>query len=756
MKRTLSAGILLVALLALDAYGSGMLIPKDESIPPLAIKHQRVRIQIKNGAGDIHIEQVFQNSVDRDLEATYVFPLPEDASIGEFAMYINGKRMSGELVEKDKARRIYEDIVRRMRDPGLLEHMGGRLFRMRVYPVPRLGEQRIEISYSQALPYEAGLYKLVYPLKTAERASRTLDDFTVSAQIRSTVPIKNVYSPSHKVGISRKGEHEATIGFEEDKSVLDRDFVLYYGVSEKAFGLNLLTHAVKDEDGFFMMLLSPEVAPPKDQVIHRDIAFVIDTSGSMAGDKMRQAREALKYCVNRLNEGDRFNVIRFSTDVDALDGQLLAVNDENRKMGLAFVEKMTARGGTDIGSALLLALGAKRDAQRPYTIVFLTDGKPTIGETDPEQIVANVAKNLGARTRLFVFGVGEKVNIHLLDKLSGQHGGTSQYVKPDEDIEMEVSAFYDKISHPVLTEPKVVVEKLQVKHLHPQALPNLFSGGQLTLFGRYAGDGHVAIRLTGEVNGQAREFVYEADFPARNADNDFIPRLWATRRVGYLLDQIRLHGEEQELKDEVLRLSQEYGIMTPYTSYLVLEDDKAYETHGVARRERVWKSGFTASGRAAAPAPTRGAEPAASAPVPVFEADAGAAPEALSVQGVSGKAQVVGGRDEEVRDYFSRQDGADAIELSETIERYKQKEDASGRVAANVRHVGGKIFYLVNGVWVDRDYKKGMKETKVAYASEAYFKLLAEKPELKKYLALGEKVIVCVDAERAVVVEPAD
>jgi len=754
MRRQTRMNLFAWLLLAHTVFGAGMLIPKDPSLAPLAIKHQRVSVNITDGVADARIEQVFKNNVARDLEAVYVFPLPPNASIGEFAMYINGKRVRGELLEKGRARRIYEDIVRRLKDPGLLEHMGGDLFRVSVYPVPAGGEQKLEISYSQTLQYESGLYKMVYPLRTGKKASRTMEDFTVSAALRSKVPLKTIYSPSHKIGISRKGEHEATIGFEENRSVLDRDFVLYYGVSRKRFGLNLLAHAAKDTPGFFMMMLSPEVNPPKDTVVARDVTFVMDTSGSMAGEKITQAREALTYCVNRLNKNDRFNIIRFSTDVERFADSLRAVGKPAREEALRFVRKMEARGGTDINGALQDALALERDGARPYTIVFLTDGKPTVGTTATEDIVDGLAKRMGTKTRVFVFGVGERVNTHLLDRIAGAHGGTSQYVRPNENIEVVVSAFYDKISHPVLIEPTVQIDNLKVKQVHPQKLPNLFGGTQLTVFGRYEGGGHVAIRLKGEVNGKPTEFVYEATFPEQNAENDFIPRLWATRRVGYLLDQIRLHGEEKELKDEVLLLSKDYGIMTPYTSYLVVEDEKAAPRPGIgsaAPRPQphvMWKAQGLAAGRAPE---ARAREEAPAAAMPVF-GEAASDSAAFSHAG-PGRYRRIGGGAGEVNGYMKKEDGAEAVDLSEAIGRYRSAEAETGQIARNVRYVGKKIFYLINGTWVDRDYRKGLNETRVAYGSEAYFALLNDKPELSRFLALGEKVIVCTDKNNAIIVE---
>ncbi|MBM4163081.1 MAG: VWA domain-containing protein [Lentisphaerae bacterium] len=768
MKRTLLMLACLGTLGAARSFAAGMLIPKDASIPPLAIESQRVDIRIKDGVATAKIEQVFRNSVGRDLEAVFIFPLPANASISDFAMMINGKRMSGELVEKGKARGIYEDIVRRMKDPGLLEHIGGNLFRISVFPVPANGLQKIELEYSQTLAFDGGLYTYVYPLKTGERASRTLADFTVSVRLNSSLPIKSVYSPSHKVGITRKNDQEAVIGFEEDQALLDRDFVLYYTVSKKEFGLNMLTHAATNDKGFFMMMLAPSMAAPG-AVMPKDVTFVIDTSGSMAGSKIEQTRKALEYGVKKLNAGDRFNIIRFSTDVEPFRPALTAVSETNRAAALAFIQATEARGGTAINDALAAALTMDYDPMRPAIILFLTDGRPTVGETAPDAILGSLGKGNGAKARIFVFGAGTDVNTHLLDQIAGQNGGLSQYVLPDEDIEVKVSALADKMSNPVLARVRVEVDTLKTSMVHPTALPDLFSGDQIIVFGRYEGGGDSVIRLIGEVNGKTREFVYEGTFPRAQADNTFIPRLWATRRVGFLLDEIRLRGENAELKDEVIRLSREYGIMTPYTSYLVLENEQAYAQHGIDRHK--------AEGRASGDDKTSGqplyaadlkevfldGTPGSAAPprsvVPLFEAPAADAVaidvetrsayevSASRVHSRGGKMGVGGGASA-----MREESGAQAVAMSKRIQEYKERDSVRNEVAT-VKYVGKKVFTLLDGRWIDNAFKKEMKTVTVTFGSAEYFKLLTDKPELKDVLALGSKVTVVLEDGTALVVE---
>jgi Ca-activated chloride channel family protein len=429
-------------------------------------------------------------------------------------------------------------------------------------------------------------------------------------------------------------------------------------------------------------------------------------------------------------------VVRFSTEVETFAQDLVAASETNRESALSFVKAIEARGGTAIQEALRTALAMKSEKARPALVVFLTDGKPTVGETDVETLLKEVRKLNGERPgtrRIFVFGVGDEVNTHLLDKLAGENSGSSSYVRTEEDIEVRVSALADRINRPVLSRPVVVVDKVKVKQLHPHSLPDLFCGDQLTVFGRYEGAGHVAIRLTGEVNGKTQEYVYEDTFPEVNTGNEFVPRLWATRRVGYLLDEIRLRGEDPELKQEVLRLGKEFGIMTPYTSFLVAEP----------------------AGDRPQPVPLpRPMHPPVGA-IPVFQGDARPLLKAAGVSENAGDGHgysVAAFGADRSTDYMRTSSGRGAVELSETIHDYKRRE-ASLDPAQTVRHVAGRVFYRIEGIWVDSRYRESMKRITVPFAGQEYFKLLAERPDLKPCLALGMRVIVCLDERTAVAVE---
>lgn len=701
MKKVLVFLVLVLALGFGAAFADGLIIvhpphhPHPRPFPrprPLTVKYHRVEVKIDNGIATTSIDQVFKNEYDVDLEGTYMFPLPEESAITEFSMYVDGKKVSGKILDKNEARRVYEDIVRSMRDPGLLEYVGRNMFQARVYPIPKKGEKRIQLVYKQTLKYDAGAYKYVYPLDTEKYSPKPLEEVTISAKIKSKVPIKNVYSPSHKIDTKVK-RYSASCGYEANNVKPDKNFVLYYSVSEKDVGLNLLSYKKRGEDGYFMLLLSPGELSGRS--ISKDIIFVLDTSGSMQGKKIDQAKEALKFCINKLDKGDRFNVITFASDIDTYKDGLIDVNRRNLSNAISFVNKIDASGGTNINEALLAAFKMFRRSHRPRMLVFLTDGKPTVGETKMKDILKNLKSANRTDARIFVFGVGNDVNTHLLDKMAEEHRGIPEYVKPEEDIEVTVSSFYRKISEPILSDIEISFGRIRTKDIQPKILPDIFKGTQLVLLGRYESSGSTAVTLTGYVNGKKKRFVYDAQFLKNDSDDDFIPRLWATRKIGYLMSEIRLNGEKKELIDEIIKLSKEHGIMTPYTSFLILEKEEDYDRWGLS-------------------------------------------PAAAPKMRAAGKKYMAD---------MSSVSGAGSVSRAQDIQSLKQSQVAAEPVSKSIKHIGDKTFYLKDGVWIDSKYKEGSKTREVKYLSKEYFDLVSKKPKLGKYFGVGEKVIVVFEGK---------
>jgi Ca-activated chloride channel family protein len=671
-------------------------------VPYLTIKYHRVTVTIEDQVATTHVDQVFVNEGRFEVEGTYIFPLPEEAAIGEFAMWVDGEKLEGQVLERDEARRIYEDIVRRRRDPALLEYVGRDAFQASIYPIPPGGERRIELEYSEVLEMDNGLVEYVYPLNTEKFSPRPLEEVVVNVTIRSKEPLKAIYSPSHDVEIVRRGDHNAVAGYEEYDVKPDRDFVLYYTVSPEDVGVNLLSYKPdRRGDGFFVLLAAPKVEVDTRQVIAKDVILVLDVSGSMRGEKIEQAKEALNFVLDELNNEDRFNIIAFSTSTRPYARDLVPADERGEARD--FVIRLEAAGSTDINRALLEAL-AMADGDRPTILIFLTDGLPTVGEVDIDRIIENVGNAAPSNARIFPFGVGYDVNTALLDTIAESHRGASGYVRPEEAIDEKVSAFYAKVSTPLLADLEIDFGRIDIEDVYPYPLPDLFAGTQLVVVGRYRDGGDTEITLRGKVNGQPETFRYDDVRFEREGGEEFIARLWATRKIGYLLQQIRLHGEEGELVDEIVELSIRYGIITPYTSFLVEETEMALREEGRAQI------------------------------VETVEVE-------KEVE-VSGEAAV----DRSVQEKALSQAAAPAAAPTMAPELGGGVTDEHGYEISPVKYVGDKTFVLHNGVWTDTLFDPDkMTPVQVSFGSDDYFDLIAARPEWGRYFALGDHVIVVLE-----------
>ena len=714
--------------------------------------YNKVEARIKDQIAVTAVDQEFYNPNARQLEGTFLFPVPKGAQINKFTLEINGKQVQAELLAADKARGIYEDIVRKLKDPALLEYAGRDLFKVRIFPIEANSKKRISLSYSQVLRSDGGLISYTLPLNTEKFSAKPLKNLSVKVELESKHPLKSIYSPSHKVEVKRHEANKATVGFEGSDVKPDTDFQLFYTVAESDIGIHLLTHKAASEEGYFVLLASPGSELKNTKVIPKDVAFVLDTSGSMAGAKLEQAKKSLLFCVENLNEGDRFEIMRFATEVEPLFAKLTEASKENRSRARAFIEKLQPIGGTAIDDALRKAVDLRpTGGDRPFVVIFLTDGRPTVGTTDENQIVDHVTRSNQANTRIFCFGIGTDVNTHLLDKITEETKAFSQYVLPDEDLEIKVSSFFTKIKEPVLANPKITFpDSVRVTKMYPSPLPDLFKGEQLVLVGRYAGHGEGAVRIEGAVNGEKKEFAYDIKFPDEATDHEFIPRLWATRRVGYLLDEIRLRGESKELKDEVTELARKYGIVTPYTAYLILEDEQQrgvaqnlqtlqFENRVEARRELLanydgvtrQKAGDQAVGGArslfrlkSAEAPmdaiAKGNEEIARS----YAFNAPAAPSPAGGRGAGiAPAQTAGAP-------------VSVLTLTESA------RSRSGEHGQQSRFVGGRTFFQNNGQWIDAEVQTAPKARKIRlpFNSVEYFELLQKHPKAVAWLSLGRNV----------------
>jgi len=686
----------------------------------LPVKSIKIDTKISSQVATTHVEQVFRNDTAFTLEGTYFFPIPETASIAEFAIWDGERRLVGEVRTREEARRIYDEIVRRQRDPGLLEYAGRDLFQASVFPIPPNSDKKLEITYTQVVRAEGGTVSYRYPLGTGRQLAQ-IGTVAGRVELESKDPLRNIYSPTHNIDVKRSTDRRSLISFESESGKEPQDFQLFYTLSKDDFGLTLLTHREPGKQGYFLLMISPKDDWSDQEYSAKDVVFVVDTSGSMAEEgKMEKARAALLYGVRILRPQDRFNIVSFAGEERLMEMGLIAADNKGRQRGEAFVKTLKPVGGTNINQSLLASLSqfTDDDRQRPKMVVFMTDGLPTVGVTNVTQIVDNVRKASKPGVRLFTFGVGYDVNTALLDKLASENGGVADYVEPKEDLEIKVSNFFTKVNFPVLTDLKLDFGGAATDLIYPRGIPDLFRGSQVTLIGRYSNEADldkIRLTLTGQAVSSNRTYTYDnLSFPLRNENNDYLPRLWATRRVGWLMEQVRTNGEQKELRDEIVDLGTRYGIVTPYTSYLAVEE----------QNRNLFS--VTSASRTAQKSDNRGFIGGVGRPAK--------APTATPSTGVANAPPSIG-----------LTTGGFAIEQSKRAREQQDAQKVKDETRSDAtRRVGSKTFYLIDGVWTDSEFKSDaqLPETVLTFASDEYFALLKQQPKLNSFFSLGERVVV--------------
>ncbi len=716
---------------------------------PVTVWLDHIHVDITDNVAVKTYDCTFKNPNNQAVVGgTCYMELEPGAQVDNMSVLVDGKEMKAEILDVDKAKKVFTDIVKNGGSPALLEYFGNQLIQTQVPRVAPGGTVTVKLTYTMVLPRRAGLTRLQMLNTNPKALMQPLKSAGVTVNIKSRTPIKNVYCPTHKVEFAESEGWDVTIKWAQENYMPKHPFVLYYQTAEDPIGASLLAHREIDEEGYFMMMLSPTMGQgtgqiTESQILPKDIVFCTDTSGSMIENKkMEQARGALKYCVEHLRDGDRFNIVDFSTEARSFQRTgLVEVNETSRGKALRYIDKLAARGGTAIEEALLRSLthlsqsdqddqGVPQATKRVQMVVFATDGLPTIGERSPEKILQKLAKKNDQDVRIFVFGEGTNVNTKLLDFLALDNRGEADYILPEEDITQKISQFFDRVGSPVMTDVQIDFGELEVRDVYPRRIADVYRGEQVVVFGRYAGSGPQTIQVTGNYEGQRKTFLYDLEFPEASEDDKtaFVPRLWAGKKVDYLLTQLRQNGmQDKELVQEVTYLAKRFGIVTPYTSFLVT-DDIATQSRPAQLAQKF--------GARFQPAAVRGAQPTSGLAGPEIENAKRSVMEAD--QQANLRREVATGR---AGAFEEAADAALTYARHSSTEGQKGKDRTSS--LSTLRYIGSKTFYKSGEMWYESDYeanKVGDLMT-IKVGSDEYIDLLLKNGRIAKYLALGDVVL---------------
>ena len=727
---------------------------------------------IHDQVAEVQVGQTFKNLTNRVLQVKFIFPLPYDGAIDQMTFMVDGDELEGRLLEADKAREIYQSYVRRSQDPALVQWIGTGMFQTQVFPVPAGAERTVSLRYTQLCKRSGSLNDWLLPLSPTKFTCSPIGEINIRGRIRSDSKLGNVYSPSHDIKIERTSGQVAKFKYEAKGKIPDSDFRVLWDTGKSDVQMSVVAHRDdKKKDGYFMLMIQPQLPEvPEDQKKNgKNVILVMDKSGSMRGEKIDQARSAASYVVDKLKSRDQFTMINYDSVVENFRSELTSADKETRTDAKEYIDSMLAGGSTNINEALGQAMHMAKDADGPVYVVFMTDGRPTVGERNAMKIADNAKTNLQSGTRLFSLGVGHDVNSRLLDKLASICLGQTMYVRPGQPLDDVVSNLYDRIGAPALTDAKLQLtvdgKEGRTRQLYPSEMYDLFSGDQLVIVGRYRKAGQLKIKLTGDFLGEPQEFVFESKLPKQTSSgkNVFVERLWATRRIGQLIDEIDLNGENKEAVDELILLSKKHGILTPYTAYLAEERTDLNDMAGSRRmaqrglqrlneesganafRQRDFKGKLRSANRASESladgdqmmememmmdsmqgiAPNTPA-PAASAPSRFGGAGGGGIAGALS----------------------SNLPAAD--KAKELRKRQKSSEP--------IKRIGTKTFFLRAGRYVDSGATKEQIESAktIEQFSDEYFALLKDlDDESKTYLAQEKEILVVIKKTTYIIKAPA-
>lgn len=664
------------------------------------VRYADVRIDIAEGRATTTLDLTVIGGAE-DATAFAVIPLGAGAE-----PVVVQSDAEAKVLGAAETRALCRTLAEKLRSAAILSLAGNRSI---VIPNIRIGASRhIVLSWAQNVPVDRDVWNYACPLPLAALSGAPVKRLATEVRLSGSKPIRGLYSPTHEMQVQRSDPRQVLARSVQEDCPGTAGFRLFYALDEGPVGMRLLTYRdpAVEEDGYFLLFGCPSGSTER-RVQPKDIAFVLDSSGSMRGEKFEQAQCAVENCLRKLNPGDRFNLIAFGTEVRRFRPDFVAGDAATLKAATAFMDETPVTGRTNIGEALRRGAEGDPEPGRMRMMVFLTDGTPTEGERLPAKVLEDFAAVNKARVQVFVFGLGHDVNAHLLDRLAESTDGSIEYVAPEEDVDVKVAALYDRLNQPFLTDVALDFGGMNVTSVFPKRVPALFLGGDLVVAGRYKTGGHHTIVLSGQLNGTRQEYRQAVDIPDAGGGvsnrMDFVATLWATRKIGFLSQEIRLHGQNDELIAEVVRLSRQYGVVTEYTAFLAdadgsLTPEKAVETV----RNRMKEANEQQTGQ--------------------WAVNQAANDQALQKR----------------------------MAVSDSFNSFR---DSRGDVQSNakVRMLGRRALYWKNGQWEDSE-SAGSRTTRTVKAfSKEFFDLAADNDDFRRAVEVGGSISINLANERIVV-----
>jgi len=549
---------------------------------PLTIGYHKVTVDIRDQIARTMIEESFVNHTKNVLEGVFYFPLPQDASISGFAMWIGGEMVAADIVEKERAREIFETILREKRDPGLLEWTGGNIFKARIYPIPAHGEKRIRITYTQVLPKEGNSYRYNYSLKSELLKQNPLRELELDVRISSNEQLASIVCPSHMARI-QKTSHAAQVEFSAQEYRPDQDFEVIVQTEHSKEEITVIPH-MRDDEGYFMVLLQDSKESDSRQLISDsepvDLIIMADTSGSMTDSQLEIQRQFIAGLLESLSDKDSFNLLGFDVNARWAFPTKVPVTEKKLDEALAFLHKRGALGWTDLDLAFKEAAAS---VDHNTNVIYIGDGIPTTGDADPIACAARLKRVYPGKGSFHAVAIGATFEQSVIKAIASMGSGSMRTVKSAGDAAGASEALLREITSPGMKDIEFNFTGVRIASVYPETVPNLASGRQQIILGRYLPEGErvkASLKVTGTIDNKKVTREVAISFAKADKGNSFIPRFWARMHLDYLLEQ----GANAEIKNRIISLSENYQIMTPYTSFLVLESDADRERFNVKKR----------------------------------------------------------------------------------------------------------------------------------------------------------------------------